>query len=215
MPREYLGIGPRAPLNQAILRAGMRSVAGTFIAQMQDYLETGGGGPDERAGHRPGATGAGGCCRGSSTRDWWSAWAAARSYTAVDRAQAQTNGGGAPLGDRLRCFSISGPAYPTRAPAKITASRPVRQMWRAFPFSRVLRAKRTKAQEQSGKADDRRVVGAIGAPGTRRAGPAPAGPGRQNRSRRQRCGQRTGRTPPGPPPPGAGKIERKRQCART
>ena len=39
--REYLGIGPRAPLNQAILRAGMRSVAGTFIAQMQDYLELG------------------------------------------------------------------------------------------------------------------------------------------------------------------------------
>ena len=39
--REYLGIGRRTPLNQAVLRAGMRSVAGTFIAQMQDYLELG------------------------------------------------------------------------------------------------------------------------------------------------------------------------------
>ena len=39
--REYLGIGRRAPLNQAILRAGMRSVAGVFIAQMQDYLGLG------------------------------------------------------------------------------------------------------------------------------------------------------------------------------
>ena len=39
--REYLGVGQWAPLNRAILRAGMRSVAGTFIAQMQDYLELG------------------------------------------------------------------------------------------------------------------------------------------------------------------------------
>ena len=39
--REYLGLGKRAPLNWPILRAGMRSVAGIFIAQMQDYLELG------------------------------------------------------------------------------------------------------------------------------------------------------------------------------
>ena len=39
--REYLGIGQWPPLNWAILRAGMRSTAGIFIAQMQDYLELG------------------------------------------------------------------------------------------------------------------------------------------------------------------------------
>ena len=39
--REYLGIGEECPLNQAMLRAGMSSVAMTFVAQMQDYLELG------------------------------------------------------------------------------------------------------------------------------------------------------------------------------
>lgn len=39
--REYLGAGAGEGLNWAILRAGMRSVAGTFIAQLQDYLELG------------------------------------------------------------------------------------------------------------------------------------------------------------------------------
>ena len=39
--REYLGIGQETPLNWAVLRAGMRSVAGIFIAQIQDYLELG------------------------------------------------------------------------------------------------------------------------------------------------------------------------------
>ncbi len=50
--REYLGIGRRAPLNRAILRAGMRSVAGIFIAQMQDYLELG----EEGRVNEPGTT---------------------------------------------------------------------------------------------------------------------------------------------------------------
>ncbi len=38
---EYLGVSDRKDLHWAILRAGMRSVADTFIAQMQDYLELG------------------------------------------------------------------------------------------------------------------------------------------------------------------------------
>lgn len=38
---EYLGVSDRRELHWAILRAGMRSVADTFIAQMQDYLELG------------------------------------------------------------------------------------------------------------------------------------------------------------------------------
>ncbi len=38
---EYLGVSDRKELHWAILRAGMRSVADTFIAQMQDYLELG------------------------------------------------------------------------------------------------------------------------------------------------------------------------------
>ena len=51
--REYLGIGQWTPLNRAVLRAGMRSVAATFIAQMQDYLELGG----EARMNEPGSTG--------------------------------------------------------------------------------------------------------------------------------------------------------------
>ena len=39
--KEYLGISDKASLPWAILRAGMGSVADTFIAQMQDYLELG------------------------------------------------------------------------------------------------------------------------------------------------------------------------------
>ena len=39
--REYLGISEAEPLNWAVLRAGMRSVAELFVAQMQDYLELG------------------------------------------------------------------------------------------------------------------------------------------------------------------------------
>ena len=39
--REYLGISQEEKLNWAMIRAGMRSVADTFIAQMQDYLELG------------------------------------------------------------------------------------------------------------------------------------------------------------------------------
>ena len=39
--REYLGAAETAPLNWAILRAGMGSVAELFVAQMQDYLELG------------------------------------------------------------------------------------------------------------------------------------------------------------------------------
>ena len=50
--REYLGIGEDEPLNWAILRAGMRSVAGTFVAQMQDYLELG----EEGRMNEPGTT---------------------------------------------------------------------------------------------------------------------------------------------------------------
>lgn len=38
---EYLGVSDRKDLHWAILRAGMRSVADTFIAQLQDYLELG------------------------------------------------------------------------------------------------------------------------------------------------------------------------------
>ncbi len=37
--REYLGVGHAARLNRAILKAGLRSVADTFIAPMQDWLE--------------------------------------------------------------------------------------------------------------------------------------------------------------------------------
>ena len=51
--REYLGVGQWTPLNWAILRAGMRSVAGLFIAQMQDYLELGA----ESRMNEPGTTG--------------------------------------------------------------------------------------------------------------------------------------------------------------
>jgi len=39
--REYLGLSEEEPLNWAVLRAGMRSVAELFVAQMQDYLELG------------------------------------------------------------------------------------------------------------------------------------------------------------------------------
>jgi len=39
--REYLGISGEDDLNWAMIRAGMRSVADTFVAQMQDYLELG------------------------------------------------------------------------------------------------------------------------------------------------------------------------------
>lgn len=38
---EYLGVSDRKDLHWAVLRAGMRSVADAFIAQMQDYLELG------------------------------------------------------------------------------------------------------------------------------------------------------------------------------
>lgn len=38
---EYLGVSDRKELHWAILRAGMASVADTFIAQLQDYLELG------------------------------------------------------------------------------------------------------------------------------------------------------------------------------
>ena len=38
---EYLGLHDRAECVWGILRAGMASVADTFIAQMQDYLELG------------------------------------------------------------------------------------------------------------------------------------------------------------------------------
>ena len=38
---EYLGVTERKDLIRAILRAGMASVADTFIAQMQDWLELG------------------------------------------------------------------------------------------------------------------------------------------------------------------------------
>ena len=40
--REYLGIGEEDDLAGAILRAGMDSKAGLFVAQMQDYLRLGG-----------------------------------------------------------------------------------------------------------------------------------------------------------------------------
>jgi len=39
--REYLGISEKASLNWAMIRAGMGSVAGIFVGQMQDYLELG------------------------------------------------------------------------------------------------------------------------------------------------------------------------------
>ena len=39
--REYLGLAPRQKLNQAVIRAGMQSVADTFIVPMQDLLELG------------------------------------------------------------------------------------------------------------------------------------------------------------------------------
>ncbi len=39
--REYLGLGEEQRLNWGILRAGMASVADTFIAPLQDYLELG------------------------------------------------------------------------------------------------------------------------------------------------------------------------------
>ena len=38
---EYLGVSDKKDCHWAILRAGMASVADTFIAQMQDYLELG------------------------------------------------------------------------------------------------------------------------------------------------------------------------------
>ena len=39
--REYLGLAPRQKLNQAMIRAGMQSVADLFIVPMQDLLELG------------------------------------------------------------------------------------------------------------------------------------------------------------------------------
>ena len=39
--REYLGIDKTQKLSDAMIRAGMRSVADTFVVQMQDWLELG------------------------------------------------------------------------------------------------------------------------------------------------------------------------------
>ena len=39
--REYLGLDKTQKLNQAVIRAGMSSVADTFLVQMQDWLELG------------------------------------------------------------------------------------------------------------------------------------------------------------------------------
>ena len=39
--REYLGISKNDSLTWAMIRAGMGSVAKTFVGQMQDYLELG------------------------------------------------------------------------------------------------------------------------------------------------------------------------------
>lgn len=48
--KEYLGLNDEEGFNRGIIRGGMSSVAKLFVAQMQDYLELGGGTPHQRAG---------------------------------------------------------------------------------------------------------------------------------------------------------------------